>query len=162
MVATARQIPLTDDDLAGSSGGAFAELDVPGDYEATLTDVNDYDKTAEGKSKGWVFEYEVETPSGATVPFSTWLSFGLKARWKMVEVLEAHDADLSAGLNDVDPNAHVGDVIGVHIDFPRDKDTDEPTSQYRELRAHFSLAEEPSEEAVAEVTAVVAGTPDII
>ena len=143
MPATARQIPVTDEDLAGTSGGgAYAELEVPGDFEAILRDVNDYDKRAEGKSYGWIFEYEVEAPSGAMLPFKIWLSFSQAARWKLVEVLEAHEVDLTAGLNDVDPNSLIDDVIGVTIDFPRDKE-DNPTSDFREIRATFALAEEP-------------------
>ena len=165
MAATARQIPVTEDDLAGSSGGgAYSELEVPGDYEAILRDANDYDKTSEGKSKGWVFDYEVETPSGAMVSFKTWLSFGQNARWKLIEVLEAHDVELEAGLANVDPNSLIDDKVGVHVDFPRDRDTDEPTSQYREIRQHFSLAEIPSEESteVVELIAAAAENPAII
>ena len=164
MPATARQIPITEEDLAPSEGGgAYAELEVPNDYEAVLKEVSDYDKTKQGKSKGWVFEYDVETPSGNAVTFKTWLSFGQNARWKLIQVLEAHDVDLSAGLNEVDPNALIGDVVGVHIDFPRDPETDEPTSKYREIRQHFSLASLPDEEAVAEVVADLgAETPAII
>jgi hypothetical protein len=143
MPATARQIPVDESDLAneGGGGGAYAELEVPNDYEAVLKDVSDYDKRSEGKTFGWVFEYEVETPSGASVPFKTFLSMSKKARWKLIEVCEAHGVNLAEGLNDVDPNALVGDVIGVTIDFPRDKDTDEPTSDFREIRSHFALVE---------------------
>lgn len=145
MTATARQINVTAEDLAGGQGGgAYAELEVPGDYEAILREVSDYDKRKEGKSWGWIFEYEVETPSGKMVTFKAWLSFGQNARWKLIEVLEAHDVDMSEGLNNVDPNALVDDVIGVHIDFPRDKETDEPTSEFRELRAFFPLTEAPA------------------
>jgi hypothetical protein len=162
MPATARRIPVTDKDLeGGGSGGAYAELDVPNDYEAVLSEVSDYDKTKEGKSRGWVFSYEVETPSGKTCEFNSYLSFGDNARWKLIEVLEAHEVDLSTGLNDVDPNALVGELIGVHIDFPRDRKTDEPTSAFREIRTHFALAEfpglgGPEEEAPEEVDSVTA------
>jgi len=165
MPATARKIPITKEDLDGSGGGgggAYAELVVPDDYEATLTDVSDYDKTKQGKSRGWVFEYDVETPSGKSVTFKSWLSFGANARWKLIEVLEAHDADLAEGIADIDPNAFIGDVIGVHIDFPRDKETDEPTSPYREIKQHFSLADMPEEEtefAVVEETVAVEEVP---
>ncbi len=167
MPATARQIPVTEEDLAGGQGGSYAELDVPGDYEAVLVDVEDYDKRKENKSYGWVFKYEVETPSGSTVPFNTYCSFSQNARWKLMEVLKAHDADLELGINNVDPNALIGDVIGVTIDFPRDKTTDEPTSDYREIRAHFSLSEPPEEEASEEeileyAEEATAEIPDII
>ena len=145
MSATARQIEFTEEDLAGSKGGAYAELDVPADYEMVLVSTEDYDKTAEKKSKGWLFKYDVETPSGTTVPFNVYLSFGKNARWKMVEVLEAHDLDLSEGVQGVDPASIEGDIVGGHIDYPRD-DEGEPTSNYREVQTVFSLAEEPEED----------------
>lgn len=161
MPATARQIPISDKDLEGSGGGAYAELEVPGDYEAVLKDVEDYDFTKKGKSRGWIFIYEVETPSGQTVEFKSFASFGINARWKLVEILNAHEAELTGGeeatLNNVDPNAFVGEIIGVHIDFPRDKETDEPTSKYREIKEHFSLTEAPEEEDVLPEVADVDG-----
>lgn len=152
MAATARQIPLTGEDLESTGAGAYAELEVPGDYEAVLVDVQDYDKRAAGKSFGWIFIYDVETPNGSKVQFKSYLSFGPNARWKLVEYLSAHDVDLEEGLNSVDPNALIGDMIGAHIDFPRDEN-DVPTSKYREIRQAFSLAEEP------EVTEVVETNP---
>jgi hypothetical protein len=143
MAATARQIPLTDEDIesSGGGGGAYAQIEVPGDYEAVLVMVEDYDKRSEGKSFGWKFEYQVETPSGTTVSFYSYLSFSENARWKLVEVLKAHEVDLSDGLNTVDPNELMGEAIGVHIDFPRDNDG-KPTSKYREIALHFPLADE--------------------
>lgn len=153
MAATARQIPVSTEDLeskGSGGGGAYASIEVPGDYEAVLAKVEDYDKRGEGKSWGWVFYYSVETPDGKNVEFKTYISFGQNARWKLIEVMEAHDADLSEGLNEIDPNAFVGDTIGAHIDFPRDPDTDEPTSKYREIRSHFSLAKPPTSDDVGD------------
>ncbi|NIT79244.1 MAG: hypothetical protein GWN58_12860, partial [Anaerolineae bacterium] len=56
MPATARQLNIPAAEVASSrsGGGAYAEIEVPGDYEVTLLDVEDYDKRAEGKSYGWV------------------------------------------------------------------------------------------------------------
>ena len=162
MPATARQIPVTEEDLESQGGGAYAELVVPDDYEAVLVEVSDYDKTKQGKSRGWIFEYEVETPSGKAVSFKSWLSFGQNARWKLIEVLEAHEVDLSVGLNNVDPNALVDDVIGVHIDFPRDKETDEPTSPYREIKQHFSLAEVPETDDILDGAPVTDATGETV
>lgn len=144
MPATARQLDIPQEDLDSSGGaGAYAEIEVPGDYEVTLIDVEDYDKRSEGKSYGWVWTYEVETPSGNAVPFRTWTSFSKAARWKLIELLEAHGVDIEAGINDVDPNDFIGDVVGATIDFPRDKD-DEPTSDFREIRFLFALAKAPA------------------
>jgi hypothetical protein len=144
MSATARQfdIPQEDLDNDGGGGGAYAEIEVPGDYEVTLVDVEDYDKRSEGKSFGWVWTYEAETPSGKTVPFRTWTAFSPAARWKLIEVLEAHGVDIEAGINSVDPNDFIGDVVGATIDFPRDKE-EVPTSDFRELRSLFALAAAP-------------------
>lgn len=147
-MATARQFDVTQEDIdsEGGAGGAYAEIEVPGDYQVTLTEVEDYDKRDKGKSHGWIFVYEVETPSGATVDFRIYASFGKKARWKLLEVLEAHSYDIEAGINDVDPDAFIGDVVGATIDFPRDDDG-EPDSKYREITAVFDLAEAPEGEA---------------
>lgn len=160
MAATARQIPVTAGDLAGNGGGAYASLEVPGDYELVLRDVEDYDYRAKGKSYGWLFLYDCETPAGGSVEFRVYVSFNENARWKMIEVLEAHGCDLSEGLNTVDPNALIGDVIGGHIDFPRDNDGN-PTSKYREIRQVFSLAQEP-ELASPEVVAGIEPRPSIV
>lgn len=134
MPATARQISFTQEDLAASGGGLFATMEVPGDYEATLSDVDDY-KTE--KSQGWVFLYDVVTASGATVELKVWVSFSTAARWKLIEVLEAHDANLEEGLDNIDPNAFIGDVVGVTVDYPRKGGV--PTSKYREIRAVYAL-----------------------
>ncbi len=143
MPATARQIPVTEEDLAGNSGGgAYAEIEVPGDYEGILRDVNDFDNSAKGGATGWIFEYEVEAPSGKMVTFKVWLAFSQAARWKLVEALEAHEVDLTTGMNNVDPNSLIDDVVGLHIDFPRDKD-DKPTSEFREIRQLFVIPEAP-------------------
>lgn len=166
MTATARQIPVSKSDLDGSGGGAYAELEVPGDYEAVLTDVKDYDKRAAGKSWGWIFTYSVETPSGGNVTFDNYLSFGENARWKLIQVFEAHQADLTEGLNEVDPNSLVGETVGAHIDFPRHDETDEPTSKFREIIQFFSLAAEPEEEVAggAAIAAAVgaSGIEDVV
>lgn len=148
--ATARQIPLSKDQLEGDGGGAYASIEVPGDYEVVLKEVSDYDYRAKGKSYGWLFVYDCETPTGGSVPFNMYLSFGENARWKLVEVLRAHGVDLSEGMNSVDPNALVGEVVGAHIDFPRNDDG-EPTSKYREITEVFSLVEQPEPVAVEAV-----------
>lgn len=144
MAATARQIPIGEADLAGDGGGAYASLEVPGDYEAVLKDVSDYDYRAKGKSYGWIFTYSVETPMGGSVDFLVHLSFGENARWKLTETLLAHGEDLSVGLNTVDPNGLIGDVVGAHIDFQ--KDGDGQPGKYREIVKVFSLANEPEAE----------------
>lgn len=144
MPATARRLNLTREDLerAKGGGGLYSEIEVPGDYEAVLVDVNDYDNRFKGGTNGWIFEYEVTTPtSQKQVTFKEWISFSENARWKLAQVFDAHEVDYSEGLDTVDPNELIGDAIGARIDFPRDKD-DEPTSKYREIVAFFPIVKD--------------------
>ena len=148
MAATARQIEfpeklVQDQAERREGGGAYAELDVPVDVHATLTGVEDYDKRPE-KGWGWIFTYEVETPSGNTVSFDDYLSFSDGARWKLLDTLAAHGFDVTEGINNVDPNEAVDTVVGARIDFPRN-DAGEATSKYREIRWVFSLVEDVEE-----------------
>lgn len=142
-MATARVLKFTEEDLTNEGGGgAYAELEVPGDFPIRLREVDDYDKRSENKSWGWVFTYGVETPSGTEVDFRVWLSFGPKARWKLRQVLEAHGVHLEAGDLEVDPEELIGDELIGHIDFPRNKQG-EPTSEFRELLEIYPISSEP-------------------
>ena len=145
MPATARKLEIDQSDFDSTGGGAYAELEVPADYEATLSDVEDYDYTDRGKSRGWIFHYGVETPSGSTATFKTWLSFNKNARWKLIEVLEAHGFPIEEGINSVDPNQFIGEVVGVHLDFGTEKDENgnEVPSAFREIKSIFNLVDEP-------------------
>ena len=145
MAATAKELVFTDDDLSteGGSAGAYAAIDVPGDYEMELLSVEDYDKRSENKSYGWVFTYGLDE-GGGLAEFRMWLSFGSSARWKLSEVLTAHGITLEPGVGlNLDPESLIGDNVGGHIDYPRDKVTDKPTSQYREIRQVFALVDAP-------------------
>ena len=147
MTATAQKLKITKEDFAGG-GGAHAELPVPADYEAELTDVEDYDYTDRGKTKGWKFFISVETPTGNVAVFKKHASFSANSRGVLADNLTALGADLEEGINNVDPNALVGlQKFGVSIDFPRDDDG-EPTSKYREIQEIFSLVEAPPVSAV--------------
>lgn len=143
-MATARKLVFTEEDLddtGGGAGGAYAAIDVPGDYKMNLIEVEDYDKRSEGKSYGWVFTYTVDG-GGGPAEFKTWLSFSDAAAWKLSEVLAAHGIQLEPGVEaNIDPESLVGDVVGGHIDYPRDKVTDKPTSNYREIRQVFALVD---------------------
>lgn len=146
MPATARKFNITAEDLANEGGGgAYAELEVPWDGPALLKDVNDYDKTKKGGTKGWLADYVVTTDSGKELDFSVHLSFSQAARWKLMQWAEAHELDLTEGINSIDPNEAIDTEAGVHIDFPRDGN-DEPTSKYREIREFYPLAELDEEE----------------
>lgn len=143
MPATARQFRITEEDLDNAGGGAYAELEVPGDFPVRLDDVLDYDKRDQGKSYGWIFRYMAETPSGKEVKFDTYLSFGDNARWKLIQVLEAHGYTVEDGIIDVDPNEFIGDELMGHIDFPRNDDGI-PTSDFRELQEVFPPSSTPA------------------
>jgi hypothetical protein len=139
--ATARKINVTAEDLANEGGGgAYAELNVPWDGPILCVDVNDYDKSAKGGTKGWLVDYKVTTDSGKELDFSVHISFSAKARWKLIQWAEAHDILLEEGVNAIDPNDAIDTEAGGHIDFPRDDDG-EPTSKYREIQEFFPLAE---------------------
>ena len=168
MPATPRRLEVTAKDLEGKpefSGGTYAEIDVPDDYEIFLADVSDYDKRDEGKTHGWEFLYQIETSTGPA-DFRVFLSLSKSARWKIIEVFAAHGIDLEVvGIHDADPNAIVGETIGGHVDFPRDKDG-EPSSTYREIQAFFPLVEAPEDPEVGGTTEVaadiVADEPEVL
>ncbi len=160
MPATARKITVTEESKAsGGQGGAYAAIEVPGDYELTLAEVSDYDKG--GGRRGWVFTYTLDG-----LPFKQYFSFSEAARWKLVEMMEAHlGRELDTGeVSEFDPNDYVGDVVGGHIDWQDDPDTlPEGAKNYREIKTLFTLLESPvaeEETPVNELT--VAEDPDII
>lgn len=148
-MATARDLTYTDKELAdasapsGGGGGAYAAIEVPGDFSAILRRVDDYDKRDAGKTHGWVFYYGVDG-GGGEAEFRVWLSFGGNASWKMIEVLAAHGIQMEPGVKiNIDPESLINDEVGVHVDYPRDKVTNNPTSTYREIRQVFPLADAP-------------------
>jgi len=138
-MATARIFHFTEEELNSAGGGAYAEFDVPCEAPVRLVKVEDYDKRDAGKSWGWVFHYNATTPiSGKEVSFRMWLSFMDNARWKLLEVLDAHGVDLDKTTG-VDPEDLIGDELIGLIDFPRDRETGEPTSEFRELRKVYPV-----------------------
>ena len=69
MAAQAREFIFSEAELEdaatpGGGGGGYGAIDVPKDYEAILRSVEDYDKTADGKTKGLVFSYGVDGGGG--------------------------------------------------------------------------------------------------
>ena len=123
-------------------GGAYAEIEVPGDYEVVLIGVENYDFTKEGKTRGWVATYSCETPSGGVVTFDDYLAFTEKAQFKIDQFFEAHASGLLQDGVEItaDPNAYVGTTVGAHIDFPRNKQG-EPTSTYRGIERIFPIVD---------------------
>jgi hypothetical protein len=119
-------------------GGAYASLE-PGDYEAVLTDVEDYDYRARGASWGWLWLFTVEG-----LPFKVFTSFSPASRWKLVEVVRAFAPEtLAEGVNEVDPNAFIGLSCGAHVDFRTPPEEADPTQpNYKEIKYVFVLPPE--------------------
>ena len=135
-MATAQEFEFTDGDVAGSSG-AYDEIEVPKDYEATVLSVDDYDNTADNRSKGWVWTFQVEG-----LPFKEWTSFSPGARWKLVELMTALGVEVEAGIGTVDPNSFIGHSLGVTVDWdPSDATWDGVSPRYRRLSRFFELVE---------------------
>ncbi len=151
MAASARDFifsekELTDAATPGGGGGGYGAIEVPGDYEAVLLSVEDYDKTADGKTKGLVFSYGVDG-GGGEVPLNMYVAEGANSNWKRLEIFAAHGIVPEAGVAfNFDGAAFIGDIVGVHVDYPRD-DNDVPTSNYREIRQIFALEAAPATEA---------------
>lgn len=161
MPATPITATPTAEQMPQQGGGLYTEIEVPGDYEVVLREVDDYDKGE--NRKGWVFLYDCETPSGGSVEFKFWLSFSQASRWKIFEVFAAHGQTVNEGVeNAFNPNAIIGTKVGAHIDFPRDKVTGEATSQYRGIERIFALVDAPAEEATPQPVALEAETPESI
>ena len=136
MSLTARRIEVTEDSRSsGGQGGAYAAIEVPGDYEVTLVAAEDYDN-GPGKN-GWKFTYDLDGLS-----FFVWLNFSQKARWKLIETIEAHyGRELEVGeLVDFDPSSIIGDTVGAHIDFQKDESQlAQGETNYREIKSLFAF-----------------------
>ncbi len=152
MAASARDFIFSEKELkdaatpGGGGGGGYGAITVPGDYEAVLLSVEDYDKTADGKTKGLLFSYGVDG-GGGEVPFNMYVAEGPNSNWKRLEIFAAHGIVPQAGVPlNFDGAAFIDDIVGVHIDYPRD-DNDVPTSTYREIRQIFALEAAPTPEA---------------
>lgn len=126
------------------AGGAYAEIDVPGDYEVILTSIENYDFTDRGKTRGWLASFSCETPSGNSVNFDDYMSFGESSKFKIDQFFEAFAPGslVEETTNDLDPNEFVGKTVGARIDFPRNKETGEPTSPYRGISWIFAIVDE--------------------
>ena len=155
MAAQAREFIFTEKELidastpgGGGGGSGYGAIEVPGDFEAILRSVEDYDKTSEGKTKGMVWEYGVDG-GGGEVSFFMYVADGAKSSWKRLEIFAAHGITPQPEVAfNFDPAGFVNDVVGVHIDYPRDANGD-PTSNYREIRQIFAIEAAPTTETEA-------------
>lgn len=134
-MATAQQFEITEKDLAGLK--SYDDLETPGDYEATLTEVEDYDKRDDGGSYGWKWTFEVEG-----LPFSEWTSFSPNARWKLLEILSAFGVEITEGVNNVLPDHFVESSIGVTVDWdPIDSKWDGVSPRYRRIASFYPVTD---------------------
>lgn len=123
MSATVRQFVVTDEQLEGVTA-SFATLEVPNDYPATLTAVEDYDNTHKGGQTGWVLSLRVEG-----LPFKYWISHSEASRWKLVETVEAFEPGFfdnraeDGTTRPIDINKYVGQTVGAHVRLDENLDT---------------------------------------
>lgn len=124
MTATPEQFIITDDELTAASSGNYGTLEVPADYDATLVKVEDFDKTAEGKTRGWIFFFDIQGLS-----FRYYVSKSKAARWKLIETVRAFrptffETRAADGTTQViDPNAWIGEVVGAHVVLDEEMET---------------------------------------
>lgn len=142
MTLTARRIEITPESKEKrGDGGAYATIEVPGDYEVTLIKGEDYDNGPQ--RTGWKLTYELDG-----LPFNFWLNFSKASRWKLVATAEAHlGRELGSGeIEDMNPADWIGDVVGAHIDWQNDPDQQaEGEKNYREIKTIFALQAETPE-----------------
>ena len=136
MVATGRRFEITEAQLLSNAN--FDELEVPGDYVGELIEVEDYDSgDAETPKPGWKWTFLVEG-----LPFTEWTSFATAARWKLVQLMDAYGKELKEGLNDIEPNEHIGQEVGVTVDWdPTDEKWDGIETRYKRISGFFPLVQ---------------------
>ena len=124
MSATPAAFMVTDEDLESAGAPSYDAIEVPGDYEATLTAVEDYDKRDKGGSHGWIFTYRI-----MGLPFKMWVAHSPASRWKLIEVVHAHAPgffdvrDADGASKPVNPDAFVGSTVGAHVVLDSELDT---------------------------------------
>lgn len=145
MSATVTQFVITEDQMASAGGGSYATLEVPQDYTAVLSKIEDYNKTDAGKGKGWKATFRVEG-----LPFDYYISHSDAARWKLIEFVHAFSPGFFDERADdgttrpVDVNRFVGQTVGAHVILDESMDTPRKAIDYI-----FSLEEaEPEPEEV--------------
>ena len=100
MPATPREVTFSEEDFKERL--TYDDM-TPGDYRATLIDVEDAE--ASTGNYGWAFKFQVQ---GLTLTSRVWLMG--RAGWKVREVFNALGAPVSPGteLSNLDPNSLVG------------------------------------------------------
>ena len=139
MPATPSTIPFEADDF--KERASYADL-TPGDYEATLTDVEDI--VAGTGNPGWKFVFDVKG-----LPLYTRVYHQGGGKWKIREVFNALGQPIVAGapIGALDPNALIGNMCVVTV---VKEDKDEGEGQWTNISRHTPL-----------VTSVVAGVVEL-
>lgn len=107
MSATPFRVPFTDEDFAERAD--YNDL-TPGDYEATLLDVEDI--VASTGNPGWKFTFQVK---GLALYTRVYHQGG--GKWKIREVFNALGVPIDAGsmIGTLDPNALIGNMCVVTV-----------------------------------------------
>lgn len=138
MPATPRRVEITAEDLASAKRGPrdydYNDIEVPGDYEAILEDVNDHTK---GENVGWKFTFSI-----LGCPFDEYVMLTKASRWKFVQTMTAFGYPLAEGIDNFDPNAFIGTSVGATVDWQKDPEQAGDGPNYREIKALFPLTEE--------------------
>lgn len=146
MTATARMFVFTEEDLQqkrpSSGTGQWEDLEVPGDYEVFIDNIEDYIKKDGNEVTSYKVTIRIEVESGSLF-ISDWIPFSKAGRWKMRDYLIAVGMPPEPNVPlKFDPEELTGLSLGATIDFPRNQNG-EPTSKYREIMAIFPLVEPP-------------------
>ena len=117
----------------------FFELK-PGTNDVELVSVKDHVGKTSG-NPGWKWTFK-EIRSGET--FDMYTMFSQKARWKLIEVLNAFGWESEDGLNDIDPNIYIGQIVTGEFDYQEEDEfsTSMGGPKYLELRRVYRQVSE--------------------
>lgn len=123
MTVQAKKISLTSDDISGNGG---ANQITPGDYEATIIEVEDH--VAQSGNDGWKWTVQV-----GRLKLRTFTMFTPNAKWKLVELMGALGIPMQEGEVSFNPQDYVGKPVGVELI------EDKNDSRYLEINKFFPV-----------------------
>jgi len=124
----AKKISLTTDDISGNGG---ANQITPGDYEATIVEVEDH--VAQSGNEGWKWTVQV-----GRLKLRTFTMFTANAKWKLVELMGALGIPMQEGEISFNPQDYVGKPVGVELI------EDKNDTRYLEINKFFPVGTKPA------------------